>query len=113
MTNNDIADQFALLSRLMDLHGENSFKAKSYSIAAYTLERLPAEAAEMSDAALFAVRGIGESMGKKIRELQSTGKLSTLEDIIAATPPGVLQILQIKGLGPKKTAVIWKELFLN
>ena len=110
MTNNDIADQFALLSRLMDLHGENSFKAKSYSIAAYTLERLPAEAAEMSDAALFAVRGIGESMGKKIRELQSTGKLSTLEDIIAATPPGVLQILQIKGLGPKKTAVIWKEL---
>jgi len=110
MTNNDIADQFALLSRLMDLHGENSFKAKSYSIAAYTLERLPAEAAEMSDAALFAVRGIGESMGKKVRELQTTGKLSALEDIIAATPPGVLQILQIKGLGPKKTAVIWKEL---
>ncbi len=94
----------------MDIHGENSFKSKSYSIAAFNIERLPAEATGMSDAELFAQKGIGESTGKKIRELQHTGRLAQLDEIIAITPPGILEMLEIKGLGPKKIAVIWKEL---
>ena len=110
MNNYEIADHFSLLSKLMDIHGENSFKAKSYSSAAFNIERLPAEVAVMDDAELFSIRGIGESTGKKIREIQATGKLTVLEDIIARTPPGLLEMLQIKGIGPKKIAVIWKEL---
>ena len=50
MNNYEIADHFSLLSKLMDIHGENSFKAKSYSINAYNIERLPAEVATMDDA---------------------------------------------------------------
>lgn len=110
MTNYEIADHFALLAKLMDIHGENSFKSKSYSSAAFNIERLPAEVATMDDAELFGIRGIGESTGKKIRELQATGKLAQLEDILSRTPSGILDILQIKGLGPKKIAVIWNEL---
>jgi DNA polymerase (family X) len=110
MTNYEIADQFSLLSKLMDIHGENSFKSKSYSIAAYNIERLPAEAATMDEAALFSMKGIGESTGKKILELLHTGRLKVLDEIIAATPPGILDMLRIKGLGPKKIAVIWTEL---
>ncbi len=110
MNNYEIADHFSLLSKLMDIHGENSFKAKSYASAAFNIERLPAEVAGMNDRELYAQRGIGESTGKKIRELQLTGKLQQLDDLIAITPPGIIQMLDIKGLGPKKIAVIWKEL---
>ena len=94
----------------MDIHGENSFKSKSYSIAAYHIERLPAEITTMSDAELFSAKGIGESTGKKIKEIIATGKLQALEDMIAQTPPGILEMLQIKGLGPKKIATIWSDL---
>ena len=45
MTNASISDNFSLLSKLMDIHGENSFKAKSYSIAAFTVDKLPEELA--------------------------------------------------------------------
>ncbi len=110
MTNYEIADVFSLLSKLMDLHGENAFKSKSYSIAAYNIERLPKELSEMDDAELFSLKGFGDSIGHKIRELQNTGKLEALEEILAKTPQGVLDIMQIKGLGPKKVAVIWKEM---
>src|ERR1044071_5613560 len=102
MTNYEIADHFSLLSKLMDIHGENSFKSKSYSIAAFNIEKLPGEIEEMDDAGLFSQKGIGESTGKKIREIQSTGKLDALEKIMSATPPGILEMLHIKGLGPKK-----------
>jgi len=110
MNNYEIADHFSLLSKLMDIHGENSFKSKSYSNAAFNIERIPNDIATMDDAELFSIRGIGEATGKKIRELQATGKLTQLENLLAITPPGILEMLQIKGLGPKKIAVIWNEL---
>lgn len=110
MTNYEIADYFSLLSKLMDLHGENAFKSKTYSIAAYHIEQLKVPIEGMDDAELFMQRGIGESIGKKIREIESTGKLEALEEILGRTPTGVLEIMEIKGLGPKKVAVIWKEM---
>jgi DNA polymerase (family 10) len=110
MTNNEIADHFSLLSKLMNIHGENSFKAKSYSINAYNIEKLPKEIALMDDAELFGLKGIGDATGKKIREIEQTGRLSLLDKIIAETPGGILEMLHIKGLGPKKIAQIWKEM---
>lgn len=110
MNNYEIADRFSLLSKLMDIHGENSFKSKSYSSAAFNIERLPAEVSGMDDAELFSQKGIGESTGKKIRELLTTGRMPQLEHLITLTPPGILQMLEIKGLGPKKISVIWKEM---
>ncbi len=110
MTNSAIADQFSLLSKLMDIHGENSFKSKSYSTTAFNIDRLPVEIVKMSEAELFSQKGIGESAGKKIMELLATGSLPALETLIEKTPPGILDMLNIKGLGPKKIAVIWNEL---
>ncbi len=110
MNNYELADHFALLGKLMDIHGEDSFRAKSYSIAAYNIEQLPAEATTMDDATLASMKGIGASTGKRIKELLTTGKMQALEDMLAKTPGGILDMLQIKGLGPKKIAVIWNEL---
>lgn len=110
MTNGAISDQFSLLSKLMDIHGEDAFRAKNYSIAAYNIDKLPRQASDMDEAELFATRGIGNSTGSKIIELLETGKLQALEDIISRTPKGILDMMQIKGLGPKKIALIWKEM---
>jgi len=110
MTNSAIADQFALLAKLYDIHGENSFKSKSYSIAAYTIDHLGSEVSGMSDATLFSQKGIGQSTGEKILELIRTGTMDALQKILAKTPAGILEMLSIKGLGPKKIHAVWKEL---
>ena len=105
-----IADQFSLLAKLMDIHGENSFKTKSYSVAAFTIEKLPTLLAEMPPEKIFAIKGIGDAIGKKIQEILATGELRLLREYQEKTPPGVIEILNIKGLGPKKIATIWKEM---
>ena len=110
MDNYQIADSFSLLAKLTDIHGENSFKAKSYATAAFTIEKLPLQLSETPHEKIFSIKGIGESTGKKIIELLDTGVLKALEDMIEKTPPGVMELLNIKGIGPKKIATIWKEM---
>jgi DNA polymerase (family 10) len=113
MDNYAIADQLSLLARLMDIHGENSFKAKSYASAAFTIEKLPDQLSELAEEKIFSLRGIGESVGKKVMELIDTGELQSLKDLISKTPEGVLEMLNIKGLGPKKIHTLWKELKID
>ncbi|MBN9297802.1 MAG: DNA polymerase/3'-5' exonuclease PolX [Filimonas sp.] len=110
MTNEAIADNFSLLAKLMDIHGENSFKTKSYSSAAFTIEKLPVELSTLPEEKIFAIKGIGEAIGQKIMVQLGTGQLPQLTEYIANTPAGILQMLSIKGIGPKKISTIWKEL---
>lgn len=110
LTNSFIADQFDLLSKLMDIHQENSFKSKSYSSAAFAIEKLPFELSSFERNQIASLKGIGESSAKKIIELLETQKLSVLEDMLAKTPEGILEMMRIKGLGPKKIATIWHEM---
>lgn len=110
MDNYFIAQQFSLLAKLIDIHGDNSFKAKSYSSAAFNIEKLPVQLADLPPEKIFTLQGIGESTGKKIIDIINKGALPALEDYIQKTPEGILQMLSIKGIGPKKIAVIWKEM---
>ena len=110
MHNYAIADNFSLLSKLMDIHGENSFKTKSYSVAAFTIEKLPVQLADLPEEKIVGIKGIGDAIGKKITEQLHTGRLSLLDKYLAETPPGVIEMLAIKGLGPKKIATVWKDL---
>jgi DNA polymerase (family X) len=105
-----IADQFSLLSKLMDIHGENSFKSKTYSITAFNIEKLTAQLSEMPREKIFSLKGIGDSIGKKIIEILSEGHMKLLEDYVQRTPSGLIEMLSIKGLGPKKISIIWKEM---
>lgn len=113
MDNNVIAGNFSLLSKLMDIHGDDSFRSKSYSIAAFTIEKLEKELAEMQPPEIFSIKGIGDRMGKKIIEVLNTGRLTALDEYIHRTPEGVMEMLHIKGLGPKKIAAVWKEMEIN
>jgi DNA polymerase (family 10) len=108
--NDYIAAQFSLLGKVMDIHGENSFKTKSYSVAAFTLEKLPMQLDGLPLEQITAIKGIGDAIGKKILEIQQTGELRLLNEYIHKTPPGVIEMLAIKGLGPKKIATIWKDM---
>jgi DNA polymerase (family 10) len=110
MHNYEIQEYFTLLAKLMDIHGENEFKIKSYTNAAYTLDKLTELLCDMSPSQMYAIRGIGEAIGKKIQEIIETKELSLLNEYIQKTPPGILEMLKIKGLGPKKIVTIWKEL---
>lgn len=110
MDNYAIADNFSLLAKLMDIHGENSFKSKSYSVAAFTIEKLPMQLTDMPAEKIASIKGIGDSVSKRIQEQIATGRLSLLDDMLAKTPAGIIEMLGIKGIGPKKIAVIWKEL---
>ncbi len=105
-----IADQFSLLSKLMDIHQENSFKSKSYANAAFNIEKLSSSLESIPRNEIASLKGIGESTAKKIHEILDTGKLTVLDELIEKTPPGILEMMQIKGLGPKKISTIWKEM---
>jgi DNA polymerase (family 10) len=108
--NSFIADQFSLLSKLMDIHGENSFKAKAYSSAAFTIDKLPQQLSNIDSGKLASIKGIGDSVAKKIVEIFERGEIVALTELIAKTPPGIMQMLDIKGIGPKKITIIWKEM---
>ncbi len=110
MDNNAIADNFSLLSKLMDINGENSFKTKTYAIAAYHIEKLPLQLKDNPRNEIAGIKGIGTSIAGKITELLDTGQFQLLNEYLQKTPPGVVEMLNIKGIGPKKINTIWKEM---
>ncbi len=110
MTNKEIANKFNLLGKLMELHGENQFKVRSYYSAYQALRRLDMPLIEMEEAEWGSIQGVGKAIQGKIGELMTNGEMNTLNRYIEMTPPGVIEILAIKGLGPKKVGTIWKEM---
>lgn len=110
LSNKEVSKIFKTLADLMELHNENAFKAKSYANAAFQLGRVQGQVMEMNLQQLESTQGIGKSVASKIIELQQTGTLQVLEDLYRLTPPGIIDIMRLKGLGGKKVAIIWKEL---
>lgn len=110
MTNKEIANTFAKLGKIMELHDENPFKTRSYANAYLTIRNLPSPLVEMDAEEISQIRGVGKAISDKINELLSTGELQTLNKYLDITPPGVVEMMAIKGFGPKKLKVIWKEL---
>ncbi|MEO6521638.1 MAG: helix-hairpin-helix domain-containing protein [Mucilaginibacter sp.] len=110
MENKPIARTLRLLSQLMELHEVNPFKIKSVANAAFKVDKLPFKLADKPFDELEKIDGIGKSLAGKIVELLTTGTMFELEELLASTPPGVVEMLAIKGIGPKKIAIIWHEL---
>lgn len=110
LSNKEIAKAFQLLGNIMELHGENPFKIRSYQNAYITLRKTERPLSEMSDAEMAAIKGVGDNIAAKIRELLNTGQMAALEKYKATTPGGVQDMLTIKGFGPKKVLAVWKDL---
>ncbi|MDB4999968.1 MAG: polymerase [Mucilaginibacter sp.] len=110
MENKPISRQLRLLSQLMELHEVNPFKIKSIANAAFKVDKLPFPIAGKKLDELEKIDGIGKSIATKIAELLETGTMSELQDMLANTPEGIVEMMGIKGIGPKKVAIIWKDL---
>src|SRR5258707_10061803 len=110
MENKTIARKLRLLSQLMELHEVNPFKVKSIANAAFKVDKLPFPAKNKTTEELEKVDGIGKSTAGKITELLQTGTIAEMDELLAKTPAGVVEMMGIKGIGPKKVAIIWREL---
>ena len=111
MDREQVAEVLVNIATLLELKDENPFKTRAYLNAARALESTSEPLATLiAENRLGEVKGIGESIQKKIHELVTTGKLAYYEELKAATPPGLVAMLEIPGLGPKKIKVLHDEL---
>lgn len=111
MENSAIADQLELYAKLLDIHGEDSFRAKSFAAAAFTIDKLPYPLAGLEPKKWQQIRGIGLGVATAIGDiLAANGSWNLLTELLRQTPEGVVAMLQIKGIGPKKIHIIWKEM---
>ncbi len=110
MTNKEIAGFFNELAKMMELYDENQYRIRSYQNAYIQLRKQPRPLAEMSLSEMEGLKGIGKGTSTKIMDIISTGKLPALEAYRAKTPPGIQNMLRMKGFGPKKIKQLWKEL---
>ncbi len=111
MKNQMVAEVLYQIADLLDLKGENFFKTRAYRIAAQTIEVLDENIEDiLKQDRLREIPGIGEALSKKIKELVETGKLEYFEKLKKEIPQGLLKMLDIPGLGPRKVAAIYKNL---
>ncbi len=110
MDNKAIARSFNLLGKLMDLHGENPFKIRSYYSAYNILRKQETPLNEMSTEEILSINGLGKAIAGKIDELKSKGYMDTLERFKEMTPPGIIEMLSVRGFGPKKVSAVWNQL---
>ena len=110
MTNKEIARQFNLLGKIMELHNENPFKIRSYNNAYLTIRKMDQAMVDLSIEELEGIKGIGKAIASKIAELVTSGEMNTLNKYKKITPEGIQEMLNIKGFGPKKIRTVWKEL---
>jgi DNA polymerase (family 10) len=112
VTKNEIADVLTEIGTLLELKGENPFKVRAYQTGARALEGI--EEAELgkliAEEKLKTVKGIGDALAQKITELHTTGKLEFFEKLKASVEPGLVELLQIPGLGPKKIQAVKTKL---
>jgi DNA polymerase (family X) len=110
MTNKEIARTFNNLAAIMELHDENPFKIRSYQNAYITLRKWDKPLSDMSREEIDGIKGVGKAIGDKIQELLTTGTMQTYQNYADKTPAGVVEMLHIKGFGPKKIQAVWKDL---
>src|SRR5271168_5066110 len=106
-----IAQVLDEMGTLLELRGENPFRCRAYHAAAQALTNLPDDLSEMiADGRLAEVPGIGDTMHAKIVQLATTGHLPAYDELRRSTPPGLVALLRIPGLGPKKIKSLYDTL---
>ena len=111
MDNRQLSDVFVLIANLSEIKGEIVYKTLAYRKAADSLLSLGRDVNEIwKEGTLEEIPGVGKAISEKIDELLRTGKLTFLEKLEKEVPVSLAGWLQVPGLGPKKVALIWKEL---
>lgn len=99
------------IGTLLELKGENPFKTRAYENAARALRGVSEDLHELvASNRLRGIKGIGEAISEKITTLVTTGTLKYYEDLRRSFPPGIMELLRIPGLGPKKAKKLLDDL---
>lgn len=94
----------------MELHDENSFKIRGYQNAVYNLDKSDIDLSVLSLKELEQIDGVGKGIAATIFEIANNGISAAMQEFMETTPEGIIELLDIKGIGPKKIKVLWKEL---
>lgn len=115
MNKTEIAAVLTEIGTLLELKGENPFKVRAYQAGARLIEAMPeSELAERVKAGtLEEVKGIGEALAQKIAELHATGRLGFFDKLKASVPAGLVEMLAIPGMGPKKVKTLHEKLGID
>ena len=113
MHNTEIASLFDELADLLELQGANAFRLRAYRNASRTIGSLPEAISDLAQGgpkALQSIQGIGKDLSEKLVTVVESGELPQLEELREQIPTGVVMMLRIPGIGPKKVATIFNEL---
>src|SRR5213080_3611083 len=111
MRNEEIATRFGEIADMLDILGEDTFRSLSYQRAARQLESLTENVEDLVRAGrVDQIPGIGRALAEKIVEYVTTGRIAYYDELRAKFPPGVLDLLKVRGLGPKKVKILWQQL---
>ncbi|HEY3266672.1 MAG TPA: DNA polymerase/3'-5' exonuclease PolX [Armatimonadota bacterium] len=111
MNNKQIAETLERIADLLEILGESAFRANAYRNAARRIESLTEDAADIhARGELRGIAGIGESLAETISELISAGRSDVLDELTSQVPPGLLDLLNVPGLGPKRARTIHQAL---
>ncbi len=115
MTKNEIAEVLEDIGTLLELKGENPFKIRAYGSGARILESMEQDEVERLIEAddLDSVKGIGAALAQKIGELHATGKREFYENLKDSIAPGLVEMLEVPGLGAKKIKAIHEKLGID
>jgi DNA polymerase (family 10) len=113
VTNSYIVETLELTAKLMELHDADELRVRVYTNAIYYMDKYTGDLAALDFGQLTQIQGVGKTMAGKILEIVSTGTLKELQELLANTPEGVIDMFKIKGIGVKKIKVLWKELGID
>ena len=109
--NEEIATRFSEIADMLDILGEDTFRSLSYQRAARQLESLTENVEDLvREGRVDQIPGIGRALAEKIVEYVTTGRIGYYDELRAKFPPGVLDLLKVRGLGPKKVKILWQQL---
>ncbi|MEE8466609.1 MAG: DNA polymerase/3'-5' exonuclease PolX [Dehalococcoidia bacterium] len=114
-TNEQIAELFENMGALLEMKGDTIFKIRAYQRAARTIEQLPLPLAQSVENGedLTKIPGVGKAISEKIAEFIETGQVAAYQKLLNDLPPGVLEIKEIPGIGPKTAMAIGQELGIS
>jgi DNA polymerase (family 10) len=114
MDKSEVAAALEEIGTLLELQGENSFRCNAYHNACRTIQQLETSLEEIvTQDKLTEIPGIGETLREKISTLVKTGSLPFLDDLRKNTPAGLVEMLRLPGIGPKKVKALYDRLGLD
>ncbi|MBW7908826.1 MAG: DNA polymerase/3'-5' exonuclease PolX [Kiritimatiellae bacterium] len=110
--NADIAAAFDEIADLLEIKGENPFRVRAYRNASRTISDLGEPLHERVERGeeIVGIPGIGKDLSQKIGQMVITGRIAQLEELRASLPPGLLEMLRLPGLGPKRVKILYDDL---